>query len=153
MTSCFRTAAFSAALLAGLFASAGANAAQDNPEPKTAQPGKESPGRTVFMQARCYACHGEYGNGGVGPRLRENRFLGMGDYVVGQILIGRSVMPSYAEALNDRQIADVATYIRNSWGNQFGPVKPDDVVKVRQNTKIRPPPDRPHLPPLSTEGK
>jgi mono/diheme cytochrome c family protein len=145
----FPTLIVTAAVLVSAIAFVAAKAAEDNPPPKVEQDGKESPGRTVFMQARCFACHGEYGFGGVGPSFRQNRFLGMGDYVAGQILIGRGVMPSFADALNDKQIAEVATYIRNSWGNQFGPLTPEDVAKVRQEIKLHPPQGRPHLPPES----
>jgi mono/diheme cytochrome c family protein len=148
----FPTLIMGTAVLTGVLAFAIAKAAADNPAPKLEQDGKESPGRTVFMQARCFACHGEYGFGGVGPSFRQNRFLGMGDYVAGQILIGRGVMPSFAEALNDKQIAEVATYIRNSWGNQFGAVKPEEVAKVRHEIEQHPPQGRPHLPPESARG-
>jgi mono/diheme cytochrome c family protein len=126
-------------------------AAADEPAPKTDQATSDA-GRHVFMQARCFACHGEYGFGGVGPRFRENRFLGMSDYVIGQILIGRGVMPSFAKALDDKQIAQVASYIRNSWGNRFGAVKPDEVAKVRQDIKLNPPQGRPHLPPVDEQS-
>jgi mono/diheme cytochrome c family protein len=135
-----------------------AHAAADQPAPQTEQANNtqqannNDAGKHVFMQARCFACHGEYGFGGVGPRFRENRFLGMGDYVVGQILIGRGIMPSFAKALDDNQIAQVASYIRNSWGNQFGPVKADDVANVRQKIQLHPPPDRPHLPPAMEQS-
>ena len=145
-----------AGLAAAVFTFSNAQGSEDQPAPKleqSASAGGESAGRHVFMQARCFACHGEYGFGGVGPRFRENRFLGMPDYVVGQILIGRGIMPSFADALSDQQIAQVATYIRNSWGNQFGPVKPDEVAKVRQQVKLHPPQDRPHLPPESEQPK
>jgi mono/diheme cytochrome c family protein len=145
----FLWAAVCTGVLVGVFAFAGSQAAADDPAPKLEQDGKESPGRTVFMRARCFACHGEYGYGGVGPRFRENRFLAMGDYVAGQILIGRGVMPSFADALDDKQIAEVASYIRNSWGNQFGSVKPEEVAKVRQEIRQHPPHARPHLPPQS----
>jgi len=101
-------------------------------------------GQQVFMNARCFACHGEYGFGGVGPRFRQNRFLGMSDYVIGQILVGRGIMPSFAKALDDDQIAAVATYVRTNWGNNFGPVKPQEVAKVRNEVKLRPP-QGPHL--------
>jgi mono/diheme cytochrome c family protein len=101
-------------------------------------------GQQVFMQARCFACHGEYGFGGVGPRFRQDRFLGMSDYVIGQILVGRGIMPSFANALDDDQIAAVATYLRTSWGNDFGPVKPQEVAKVRNEIKLRPP-QGPHV--------
>lgn len=106
-------------------------------------------GKHVFMQARCFACHGEYGFGGVGPRFRENRFLGMGDYVVGQILVGRGLMPSFADALTDQQIAAVASYVRTSWGNSFGAVKPQEVAKLRKEVKLNPPKGRPHVAPTS----
>ena len=114
-------------------------------------PGTSGPaaGHKVYMQARCYACHGEMGFGGVGPRFREDHFVGMGDYVVGQILIGRGVMPSFADALDNKQIAEVATYIRNSWGNNFGPVKSAEVEHVRQQIKMKPPQGRPHVQPQS----
>ncbi len=108
-------------------------------------------GRHVFMAARCFACHGEYGFGGVGPRFRENRFVGMSDYVVGQILVGRGIMPSFADTLSDKQIAAVATYIRTSWGNNFGPVKAQDISQVRNEIKLNPPQGRPHLPPESQQ--
>jgi mono/diheme cytochrome c family protein len=100
-----------------------AQAAADNAPPD---------GHQVFMQSGCFACHGEMGNGGVGPRFREDRFLTFSDYVVGQILIGRSVMPAFADKLDDQQIAAVASYIRGSWGNQFGEVKPEEVAQVRK---------------------
>lgn len=129
-----------------------ASAAEDNPAAKL---GRNTPadqqGRQVFMQARCFACHGEYGNGGVGPRFRQDRFLGIADYVIGQILIGRGVMPSFAEALDDKQIAAVASYVRNSWGNQFGPVKPEQVAQVRNEVKLHPPQGRPHQPPYEKQ--
>jgi mono/diheme cytochrome c family protein len=125
----------------------------DHPASKLQQPTSsgESTGRHVFMAARCFACHGEYGFGGVGPRFRENRFVGLADYVVGQILVGRGIMPSFADALSDQQIAEVASYIRNSWGNQFGPVKPEEVAKVRRQIRLHPVQNRPHLPPESQQ--
>jgi hypothetical protein len=61
-------------------------------------------------------------------------------------------MPSFAKALDDKQIAQVASYIRNSWGNRFGAVKPDEVAKVRQDVKLNPPQGRPHLPPVDEQS-
>ena len=40
-------------------------------------------------------------------------------------------MPAYAEQLSDQEIADVTTYIRNSWGNAAPPVTPEQVAKAR----------------------
>jgi mono/diheme cytochrome c family protein len=107
--------------------------------------GETPSGAQVYMQARCFACHGEFGFGGAGPRFRENRFVGLTDYVVGQILVGRDIMPSFADTLNDAQIAAVASFIRTSWGNKFGPVKPEQVAQIRKEIQLHPP-EGPHLP-------
>ncbi len=94
--------------------------------------GQGDNGQKIFMQSSCFVCHGQEGFGGVGPAFRNNPFLKLTDYVVGQIIIGRAVMPPYGNKLDDKQIADVATYIRNSWGNHFGDVKPEQVTEVRR---------------------
>jgi mono/diheme cytochrome c family protein len=84
--------------------------------------------------------------GGAGPRLRGDPFLSITDYVVAQILLGRGIMPSFGEKLNDQQIAAVAGYIRTSWGNKFGDVKPQEVAQIRKQfqsmnvTAMGPPP-------------
>jgi mono/diheme cytochrome c family protein len=111
-----------------------AAAAQDSSSPTVAQ------GKQVYKSARCYACHGEYGYGGAGPRFRQDHFLSLTDYVVGQILVGRGIMPSFANTLDNAQIAKVASYIRSSWGNDFGDVKPDEVVQVRKDLEKKAPP-------------
>jgi mono/diheme cytochrome c family protein len=40
-------------------------------------------------------------------------------------------MPSFAWKLTDQQAADVATYVRNSWGNRASPVSASQVSKLR----------------------
>ena len=40
-------------------------------------------------------------------------------------------MPAYAAKMSDQEIADVTTYIRNSWGNAAHPVVPAQVAKAR----------------------
>ena len=52
-------------------------------------------------------------------------------------------MPAYAWKLNDQQIAAVATYVRNSWGNTAPPVSPGQVASLRRavaDHPTRPPP-------------
>jgi mono/diheme cytochrome c family protein len=44
-------------------------------------------------------------------------------------------MPSFAWRLNDAQVADLLTYVRNSWGNAAAPVGADEVATVR--TRLR----------------
>jgi mono/diheme cytochrome c family protein len=36
--------------------------------------------------------------------------------------------------LSDPEIANVLTYVRNSWGNSGDPVTPDEVRRVRSET-------------------
>jgi mono/diheme cytochrome c family protein len=45
-------------------------------------------------------------------------------------------MPSFAWKLTDQQIADVSTYVRNSWGNSAPPVSAGDVAKMRGKLKL-----------------
>jgi mono/diheme cytochrome c family protein len=40
-------------------------------------------------------------------------------------------MSEYADVLNDEEIAAVSNYVRGSWGNEAGPVKPADVRAAR----------------------
>lgn len=46
-------------------------------------------------------------------------------------------MPSFAWKLNDQQVADVATYVRNSWGNRADPVSADQVADLRAKLALR----------------
>jgi mono/diheme cytochrome c family protein len=40
-------------------------------------------------------------------------------------------MPQFAGTLKDAQIAAVATYIRNSWGNEFGAITEAESAALR----------------------
>jgi mono/diheme cytochrome c family protein len=44
-------------------------------------------------------------------------------------------MPAFGALLNDRELADVLTFARRSWGNNAAPVAPDDVTKMRRRAK------------------
>ena len=44
------------------------------------------------------------------------------------------IMPPQA-ALSDQQIADVLTFVRNSWGNKASAVSPDQVADIRASEK------------------
>jgi mono/diheme cytochrome c family protein len=46
-------------------------------------------------------------------------------------------MPSFAWKLNDQQVADVATYVRNSWGNRAPPVSANQVADLRDTLDLR----------------
>ncbi|WP_241792619.1 cytochrome c [Teichococcus vastitatis] len=97
----------------------------------------------------CAACHVGDGSGvaGMFPRLRDNQLVRQADPtgVLRVILQGaqsasspRMVtapsMPALGWRLDDQQVADVATFIRNSWGNAAAAVTPDQVRAMREVT-------------------
>lgn len=47
------------------------------------------------------------------------------------------LMQPWHSVLSDEEIAAILTYVRSSWGNTGGEVKPDDVARVRQATANR----------------
>jgi mono/diheme cytochrome c family protein len=50
------------------------------------------------------------------------------------------VMPGHGPALDDKKIADVLTYVRNTWGNKGAVVSADTIKQVRAATKDHPQP-------------
>jgi mono/diheme cytochrome c family protein/glucose/arabinose dehydrogenase len=50
---------------------------------------------------------------------------------------GQVPMTPFAGLLNDQEVADVLTFVRNSFGNQAAPVSPETVAKVRKATGER----------------
>jgi mono/diheme cytochrome c family protein len=46
-------------------------------------------------------------------------------------------MTAFGAILNDKELAAVLTYVRNSWGNKAAPVSAEAVKKVRESTKDR----------------
>jgi mono/diheme cytochrome c family protein len=78
-------------------------------------------GQAIF-EHNCATCHGDEGQGRVGPMLAGNEVLSSSRAVVSQILAGNTDhgMPPFADTLDNHEIAAVATFIRNSWGNAYG---------------------------------
>jgi mono/diheme cytochrome c family protein len=104
----------------------------------------------MLYRTNCVACHGWEGKGEklIFPPLAGNAVLVQSspENLIRVVLEGaQSVatkeaptepsMPSFAWKLNDAQIADILTYIRNSWGNQALPVSLETVAKVRANLR------------------
>jgi len=94
----------------------------------------------------CTGCHLENGVGqpGLFPPLGNSAMVqqedptGLIHAILGGTHVGVSPsrttptsMPSFAWKLSDTEIADVATYIRNSWGNQGSAVTADEVLNLR----------------------
>lgn len=142
-------------LSAVLFASCGGN--QQKTESVISQPDQalaatekaatqaEHPGKKVY-NAVCLACHMADGSGvpGMHPPIYESDFVnGDSEQLIKIVLEGmsgkievkgetyNSIMPPQAH-LSNKQIADVLSYIRSSFGNNSGPVSPEDVQKLRK---------------------
>ncbi|HEX7022382.1 MAG TPA: c-type cytochrome [Trueperaceae bacterium] len=105
---------------------------QENPGSARRAAPPTTQGEKLFL-TNCSVCHGRQGQGVVGPGLAGNRALARSSYVVTTILFGRPAhgMPSFADKLSNEEIAAVATYVRNAWSNDFGPVSPQEVSEKR----------------------
>jgi mono/diheme cytochrome c family protein len=118
------------------------------PEPAVTPPPLASmtSGAAIYARA-CVACHEANGEGAprIYPPLPGNANLQSVDpsSAIQIILDGAQTvttprapnagsMPAYAEQLSDQQIADVANYIRNSWGNAAPLVMPTQVKRRRR---------------------
>jgi mono/diheme cytochrome c family protein len=95
----------------------------------------DSLGAQIYKQSGCVACHGGLGTGVFGPKLAGDPMLSISQFVIAQILIGRGQMPPFGDKLSDNEIAAVAQYIRSNWGNDFGPVSPNQVTDTRNLMK------------------
>ncbi|NMA99178.1 MAG: cytochrome c, partial [Phyllobacteriaceae bacterium] len=47
------------------------------------------------------------------------------------VIKGFSYMPPFGDVLTDVQIASILTYVRTSWGNDYGLVTPEEVAANR----------------------
>ncbi|MCW5696842.1 MAG: cytochrome c [Bauldia sp.] len=79
--------------------------------------------------SNCVPCHGAQGEGGSGPPLAGADLSDVGS-VAGQIIHGGHFMPSFSYLTND-QVAAIGTFIRNSWGNEFGILTAEDAYNFR----------------------
>ncbi len=116
-------------------------------------------GKQVFHgKAACAACHGSAGSGqpGVAPTLWASQWVTDSERLVkvllhglkGPITVGNqewntpAVMPGFAarQDISNRELAAVATYIRNSWGNAEdtgGALEEVTVKAIRSATETR----------------
>jgi predicted lipoprotein with Yx(FWY)xxD motif len=71
----------------------------------------------------CAACHGVNGNEALASHvvlLADNDRLENQRLVLRRVIHGSGYMPGFGAALSDREVAAVATYVRNSFGNEYG---------------------------------
>jgi len=81
-------------------------------------------GKAIY-EASCAACHGANGQGmpPVMPALAGNANLKDAAMVISVTKNGRGAMPAVGAGFTEEELKAVATYIRNSFGNSFGPVQ------------------------------
>nr|WP_310617066.1 c-type cytochrome [Pantoea cypripedii] len=124
--------------------------ATQRPQPLSADTAQMKMGENVYS-ANCSACHNSDGKGipNLAASLAGNPGLmaedtssiittvlqgGRGAVTAGNPTSG--AMPSFAWKLSDAQVAAVATYLRNSWGNAAPAVTADDVAKQRTSLRL-----------------
>jgi len=103
-------------------------------------------------EVNCSACHGVNGEGikGMVPAIAGNNRITTRYYtnLIHAMLMGTRAahtqtlqtaagMPSFAWKMNDQQIADMLTYVRNAFGNKGSRVKVEDVAKMRKELGAR----------------
>jgi cytochrome c oxidase subunit 2 len=93
-------------------------------------------GEAVY-KANCLACHQANGQGvqGVFPALAGSQIATKPENIkthITHILYGKNLMPVFGEQLNDGDIAAVATYERNAWGNDTGDMIQASDVKAER---------------------
>lgn len=106
-------------------------------------------GKLVYEQY-CLACHQVDGSGvpHLNPPLIQTSYvLGDPTTLVNIVLKGlneeieingnyySNPMPPLGEVLKDEEIADVLTYVRNSFGNKAGPITVKQVKDIRAKEK------------------
>jgi nitrite reductase (NO-forming) len=108
-------------------------------------------GKAVYMQT-CFVCHQPEGQGVIGqiPPLAKADFVTSNNHddLIRGVLFGRTgeitvngkkynAVMTPQNNLSDDDVANVLTYVRNSWGNSATPVSSRDVARIRQEA---PPP-------------
>ncbi|MBV9991072.1 MAG: c-type cytochrome [Alphaproteobacteria bacterium] len=115
-------------------------------QPSAPDPAAMHSGEAIFVDA-CASCHlaGGKGQPYLFPPLAGNASVQGSDptTIVRLVLDGSrspstaarptpNAMPAFGWKLDDRQVADVVTYVRNSWGNAGEPVEAGAVAKLRK---------------------
>jgi mono/diheme cytochrome c family protein len=123
------------------------------PEPVVTAPPQAQMADGARIYQACAACHEADGTGSprIYPPLPGNANLQSADpsstlriILDGALTVttprapNAGSMPAYSRKLLDQEIADVATYIRNSWGNAAPAVTPEQVARARRESSGNP---------------
>lgn len=125
------------------FASAGGGAKEDGPAEKSPIEKGE-----IFFKQNCATCHQATGQGAAGqyPTLVGTEWVVGNNKRLAAILLRglqgpitikgqkqsySGVMQAWGPSLTDEKIAYILTYIRQAWGNQAGPITPEQMAAAR----------------------
>jgi mono/diheme cytochrome c family protein len=112
---------------------------------RTANSNSIARGRKLYKMY-CLSCHQYDGSGvpEINPSLRKSHYVsGPNAKLIKILLYGLSndveidgdtysnQMPAFGTVLKNQQIADVLTYIRNSFGNKAAVIYPTQIKKIR----------------------
>lgn len=121
-------------------------AAEKPPQPLAADDAAMVRGRAIYAD-RCSGCHVSSGEGieHLFPRLAAAPLVNSSDptSLIHVVLAGSRAggteaaptapaMPAFAWNLSDEHVADVLTYVRNTWGNAAAPVTASEVADLRK---------------------
>ena len=100
-----------------------------------------SSGETLY-RTTCAGCHMQDGKGGTGaatiPALAGNPKLAVAAYPITIVLTGKGAMPSFVPYFTPAQMAEVLTFVRTSFGNNYAkPVTEADVKAIMATAKPR----------------
>ena len=77
----------------------------------TPTPGVAAARGAALYKQNCLPCHGEAGNGGVGPKLARNPILTQADRFRTTVSQGRGAMPPWGAVLRPQEIADIHAWL------------------------------------------
>lgn len=125
---------------------------KNSPEPPDVEQGRQSVSPLTLSEgakiyaANCSGCHGRQGDGNPPyfPALKGNTIVDVSDPsdVVRTVLHGApqfpneryspyATMPAFGGQLNNKEVAEVTSFIRTHWGNDAPPVEPATVQALR----------------------
>ncbi len=98
-------------------------------------PGDIEEGKTIFAKS-CVACHNEGGAGNVGPNLTDDYWLHGGDIksVFKTIRYGINAMPQWQNSYSNKQIAELASYVKSLRGTKPANPKPPQGELYKEDT-------------------
>jgi mono/diheme cytochrome c family protein len=106
----------------------------DEPGPGGTKPLVPKTGEEVYRMV-CQACHMADAKGAVGagtfPALANNPRLGTAAYAIYIVEKGKGGMPYFSDSLTPAQVAQVLTYVRTHFGNNYPePITAADVAPM-----------------------